>query len=227
MKEGKIIKGKKENYKIIKLLGFGGNSKIHLIERQIDRKLFVLKENDDDEYKILQILNGVNCHPLVICAEDKSKDNEYIILEYIKGYTINDLIYCVEELKLSLPEKIILKFARYIFEGLKFIHNKKITHGDLHGDNIMFMNLPEPKIKIIDFGQSINFSRDFDVREMNKMIEDDLYWAGILLLRLLAIKLDIQPIIDKKIPWSELKIKLQKNKNKALIQHISNFFEQN
>lgn len=187
-----IIIGENAEYKVLKFL----KKSVYLIERQFFEDLFVLKPYENEEYKMLKILNqnGDNSSPLIIRLYDISKDKKYIILEYIEGSTIFDLII----LKQKISEEIILKISKCILQGLRYIHEKGVVHSDIHEGNIMFSNFNDNlKVKIIDFGSSRTF--DASVSKFEKLKwEDiretpdpriDIYGLGQILLQLLQIKL--------------------------------------
>jgi len=75
----------------------------------------------------------------------------YIVMELCTGGELFDRIKsqgAYSELEAS-------KVIRQIFEGMQYMHEKKIAHCDLKPDNFLFLNeAPDSPLKIIDFGMS-------------------------------------------------------------------------
>ena len=87
-------------------------------------------------------------HPKIIKVFDFAMfdDKPVIIMEYVEGKSLAS--YIKEYGK--LPNKIVLKIAMQLTQGLYYTHQKGIIHRDLNPANIIIM--PKCQIKIIDFG---------------------------------------------------------------------------
>jgi serine/threonine-protein kinase len=70
----------------------------------------------------------------------------FVVLEYVNGRTLRDLI--VERKKLNEPE--VLKLAKGLARGLRFLHNAGVCHKDVKPDNIMISE--DGGVKLLDFG---------------------------------------------------------------------------
>ncbi|KAB5576758.1 hypothetical protein PHYPO_G00202160 [Pangasianodon hypophthalmus] len=69
-----------------------------------------------------------------------------ILMEYIPGGSISNVLNRFG----PLPEKVFALYTRQILEGVVYLHDNKVIHRDLKGNNIMLM--PSGVIKLIDFG---------------------------------------------------------------------------
>lgn len=109
-----------------------------------------------------KILNEVNImknlsHPNVLSLIDfyQSAENVLIIMEYLEG---KDMLYRITQFdpnRKKLKEADAKFFFLQAVHGLKYLHDKFITHRDIKPDNIMLKSLTRDTIlKISDFGLS-------------------------------------------------------------------------
>ena len=70
----------------------------------------------------------------------------YLYFEYCNGGDLNALI------RKEMSEGKIFNIFSQIVEGMIFLHQKKIIHGDLKPPNIMITEYEQ--VKIIDFGSA-------------------------------------------------------------------------
>ncbi|CAD8206242.1 unnamed protein product [Paramecium pentaurelia] len=148
-----------ELYKRLKLLGEGAFGKAYLVECLQDKSLWVSKymdlaamtnqEKDETlrEAKILEFLS----HPNIVKFREVYKTKKgrlCIVMEYADG---GDLSQKIKEAKGKyLPEAQILDWFTQICLAIKHVHDRKIIHRDLKGQNI-FLN-KEGQVKLGDFG---------------------------------------------------------------------------
>lgn len=69
-----------------------------------------------------------------------------ILMEYVPGGSISNVLNRFG----PLPEKVLALYTRQIVEGVVYLHDNRVIHRDLKGNNIMLM--PSGVIKLIDFG---------------------------------------------------------------------------
>lgn len=121
------------------------------------------------EIKILKSLD----HPNIIKIYEFFKDQNfyYIINEFCQ----EDLLCQLESQKYNLfDEKIVCNLMRQILSAVGYLHSKKIFHGDLKLENILVdttLNSDSRKnnlfdIKLIDFGCSKIFSKEYDMTDV-------------------------------------------------------------
>ncbi|KAK3544026.1 hypothetical protein QTP70_035039, partial [Hemibagrus guttatus] len=76
-----------------------------------------------------------------------------ILMEYIPGGSISSVLNRFG----PLPEKVFALYTNQILEGVAYLHDNRVIHRDLKGNNIMLM--PSGVIKLIDFGCARRLNR--------------------------------------------------------------------
>ncbi|KAJ8388357.1 hypothetical protein AAFF_G00133830 [Aldrovandia affinis] len=69
-----------------------------------------------------------------------------IFMEYVPGGSIASIIHRFG----PLPERVLALYTRQILDGVAHLHQNRVIHRDLKGNNVMLM--PTGVIKLIDFG---------------------------------------------------------------------------
>ncbi len=116
---------------ILKVLQF--STKMNEKQREHDLKLF------EKEFRILRALAH---HNIATCLDFR---NDYAVIEYVEG---QDLYRKIKD-KTTSDLEIRLNWLIQIFEGVAYLHEKNILHGDIHYSNALITN--EHTAKIIDF----------------------------------------------------------------------------
>jgi len=128
----------------------------------------------------------------------------YLVMEYIDGFCITNFI---EENNLDKEDyqEFIKKLFFQIVQGICFLHQNGIVHGDIKPDNILYDG---QSIKLIDFGHCFNESEqlllDFEIgtkvyralelwNNNNSGFKIDIYSLGVSLYECLLGKL---PFLD-------------------------------
>ncbi|XP_025053354.1 mitogen-activated protein kinase kinase kinase 19 isoform X5 [Alligator sinensis] len=69
-----------------------------------------------------------------------------IFMEFVPGGSISSIIHRFG----PLPEIIFCKYTTQILQGVAYLHENRVVHRDIKGNNVMLM--PNGVIKLIDFG---------------------------------------------------------------------------
>lgn len=150
---GQLFDGK---YRILKVLGQGGMSRVYLAENIKLGTLWAVKEiNKRDnpgasvfiEPNILKKLN----HPALPRVFDIIEDRSfiYVIVDYIEGTSLDKKLK--EEGRFS--ETVVLNWARQICDVLNYLHAQKpnpVIYRDMKPSNLIVTEKGD--IKLIDFG---------------------------------------------------------------------------
>ena len=135
-----------------------------------------MKRNLQNEIKILKYLQ----HPNIIKLYDikKSKKHFFLIFEYCNGGTLLEALEkYIEKFGKPFSEEIIQYLMVQIIDAFKYIHGKRIMHGNIKLENILLnyeneedainFNLMKAKIKIFHFDKSMYISENY---------KEDLYY---------------------------------------------------
>lgn len=98
-----------------------------------------------------------------------------ILMEYIPGGSILNVLNRFG----PLPEKVFALYTCQILEGVTYLHDNRVIHRDLKGNNIMLM--PSGVIKLIDFGcaRRLNrLSRSGSRSDFLKSVHGTPYWMA-------------------------------------------------
>lgn len=150
-----------KNYYIDRILGTGAFGIVYLVHNYRTCNSYAVKcvqQNVMIERNIKKTINEAKilkslCHPCIIKLYDIFKGNNTVVLllQLAKG---GDLLARINQNQF-LSENIAKFFFYQICLGIKYLHNKNITHRDLKPDNILLAsNETHTLIKISDFGLS-------------------------------------------------------------------------
>ncbi|KAM4731297.1 uncharacterized protein map3k19 [Anableps anableps] len=99
-----------------------------------------------------------------------------IFMEYIPGGSIASILHRFG----PLPERVLALYTHQILEGVAFLHQNRVIHRDLKGNNVMLM--PTGVIKLIDFGCARRLSclnhTTPNSGELLKSIHGTPYWMA-------------------------------------------------
>ncbi|KAK5620293.1 hypothetical protein CRENBAI_025869 [Crenichthys baileyi] len=99
-----------------------------------------------------------------------------IFMEYIPGGSIASILHRFG----PLPERVLALYTHQILEGVAFLHQNRVIHRDLKGNNVMLM--PTGVIKLIDFGcaRRLSFLNQTapNSGELLKSVHGTPYWMA-------------------------------------------------
>lgn len=192
-------------YRLTKLIGEGGMSKVYLAERtdglysekvaiKILRSFGEVQKDHTRERQILADLT----HPYIanIFNAGYTRNNEpYIVMEFIEGIAIDR--YCQTE---ALTLQSMLNLFLKVCEAVQYAHKNLIIHRDIKPANILIDNNSNPKL--LDFGiallqsdnntearqqMTLNYAapEQFDSRHQANAATD-IYQLGLVLYKMLT-----------------------------------------
>lgn len=215
-----IIKGSKDNYERLELIGQGNTGKVYQGRTVSSNKIVAIKqlasnlvENEMalQRYRQEAVLLSILDHPNIVKLIDVSEGagSFTLVLEYFEGNTLEAFLAKFSGDREQLAEKIMGQ----LLEGLQNAHENGIFHRDIKPGNILINNKKE--IKIIDFGIAKMIDSDENlaktiidtnigtprymspeqVKGLNLDHRTDLYSCGVLLYE----------ILSGKVPYGDVK----------------------
>ncbi|MSQ52031.1 MAG: serine/threonine protein kinase [Betaproteobacteria bacterium] len=200
-------------YRLIRLIGEGGMSKVYLAEREDEDTPQVMKIVDaqlaQDETFLMRFARECKVlarirHENVVRIHDFSADrnNPYLAMEYFAG---GDLKSRIRE---GLPAMTALKIMMQLMKAIDAVHTAGLVHRDLKPHNIMFRD--KDRLALVDFGlvkpidpnttAQMQLTQDGMIlatpiymspeqcKGMQQDTRGDLYSCGIILFEMLAGK---------------------------------------
>lgn len=215
-----IIKGSKDNYERLELIGQGNTGKVYQGRALSSNKIVAIKqlaanlvENEMalQRYRQEAVLLSILDHPNIVKLIDVSegKGTFTLVLEYFEGQTLESFLAKFSGDREQLAEKIMGQ----LLDGLNSAHENGIFHRDIKPGNILINDKKE--IKIIDFGIAKMIDSDENlaktiidsnigtprymspeqVKGLNLDHRTDLYSSGVLL----------HEILSGKVPYGDVK----------------------
>lgn len=142
-------------------MGEGAFGKAYLVKRKADNELLVIKEMNIDHMtqqeksetiKEAQILKNLN-HPNIVKFVEVyvTKQNKLkIVMEYAECGDLSKAISERKKTKKFFDESQILDWFTQICLAMKHVHDRKILHRDIKGQNIFISKTNT--LKLGDFG---------------------------------------------------------------------------
>lgn len=140
------------------VLGHGNSGTVYKVRHKRSSSIFALKTLRFDRNSTIirqqagreaEILRRVDSPYVVQChAVFDSEDDLYFAMEHMERGSLHDVLLVHR----ILPEDVISGVARCILNGLQYLHEKQIVHGDIKPSNLLIN--AEGVVKIADFGVS-------------------------------------------------------------------------
>ena len=194
-------------FRVLRLIGEGGMSRVYLASRESDDEPLVVKllrpevmregralERFLEEYKLVERIHSQ--HVARIYGHGVSADHAYLVMEFFDG---GDLMKRLAGK--ALPADLTLRIFRELMYALGDIHQEGVLHRDLKPQNLMFR--ADGSLAVVDFGiakriDSINRTDHGEVMGTPRYMSPeqarggaldartDLYSAGVLLYQMLS-----------------------------------------
>uniref|UniRef100_A0A8D3ASZ7 non-specific serine/threonine protein kinase n=1 Tax=Scophthalmus maximus TaxID=52904 RepID=A0A8D3ASZ7_SCOMX len=153
------------NWDIVETIGKGTYGKVYRVTNKKDGSEAAVKVldpiNDVDEeieaeYNILRSLsnhpNVVKFYGMFYKSDDLSGGQLWLVLELCNGGSVTELIKGLLMRGQRLQEPVISYILYSALLGLQHLHNNRIIHRDVKGNNILLTT--EGGVKLVDFGVS-------------------------------------------------------------------------
>ncbi len=92
------------------------------------------------EYEVLDRLRGCNnviqLLDIYYSKNDEGKTAQNLIFEFCRT-NLEEVIQNSKKEERYIPVGEVREYMRQIFEGMKYVHSKKVTHRDLKPENIL------------------------------------------------------------------------------------------
>ena len=157
---GEIIDGR---YEILKEIGRGGMSIVYLaMDNRLNKSIVVkeIRRRDNSNNKLLMdslkqesdLLKNLDHAALPKIYDIIDRGDIYVVMDYIEGESLNRKLK--REGKIQAKE--VINYGRQLAKVLSYLHNRPtpIIYRDMKPDNVMLT--PDGRIKLIDFGISID-----------------------------------------------------------------------
>ncbi|KAG7227564.1 hypothetical protein INR49_005379 [Caranx melampygus] len=153
------------NWDIVETIGKGTYGKVYRVTNKKDGSQAAVKVldpiNDVDEeieaeYNILRSLsnhpNVVKFYGMFYKSDNLSGGQLWLVLELCNGGSVTELIKGLLMREQRLQEPVISYILYSALLGLQHLHNNRIIHRDVKGNNILLTT--EGGVKLVDFGVS-------------------------------------------------------------------------
>lgn len=207
--EDEVVCARAHQYKIMETVGAGSYAAVYAATDEIGRKV-ALKEffpashpRHAPEVRSLwererYVLALASRHPLMPSFYEGFAFDEryYLAQEFIEGQNLDDMIASNKK----LDNDWMLRWAVYLCDALKYLHERQIVHHDLKPANIKIYD--DGRLTLLDFGAARYFGPPDPSLPESMLKEDNLYGTEGYLPRNWTPRLALRPTSAPiSLPW--------------------------
>jgi NIMA (never in mitosis gene a)-related kinase len=161
--EGEAVGSWRTSYELVKKLGRGGFSTIHLVKETKSGTLFAAKranlvaatsETRLRSMREVKVHSTLQPHPFLVKFHEayiaKGSRESFIVMEYCSGGDLFSRLRDHAVRKVRIPEGTIAEWFTSIVLAISHMHKLSLVHGDLKSANVLFAE--DGSIRICDFG---------------------------------------------------------------------------
>lgn len=154
--------------KLIAVVGHGTYGKVHKgihinTNKVVAVKIMTVQEDEEDDLKQeIRFLQQYSDHrniakyfgAFVKKSESRHEDQLWLVMELCAFGSVTELI---KSQKQNMKEHWIAYICKGILRGLKYLHENKVIHRDIKGQNVLLTD--DTVIKLVDFGVSAQLDK--------------------------------------------------------------------
>lgn len=151
------------DYRIVRLLGKGGMSRVYLatdrnLQRDVALKVITLDRDRANELmkrfkREARTIGKLDSHPNIVTVYRYAtqEDTHYMAMQLIRGETLTQMLGRLKRKKSYMPYADVLNIMRQVAAALDYAHKNQIIHRDVKPSNIM-VEEDTGRVVLMDFG---------------------------------------------------------------------------
>ncbi|MBI5929140.1 MAG: serine/threonine protein kinase [Chloroflexi bacterium] len=151
------------DYRVVRLLGKGGMSRVYLatdrnLQRDVALKVITLDRDRANELmkrfkREARTIGKLDSHPNIVTVYRYAtqEDTHYMAMQLIRGETLTQMLGRLKRKKNYMPYADVLNIMRQVAAALDYAHKNQIIHRDVKPSNIMIEE-ETGRVVLMDFG---------------------------------------------------------------------------
>lgn len=151
------------DYRIVRLLGKGGMSRVYLatdrnLQRDVALKVITLDRDRANELmkrfkREARTIGKLDSHPNIVTVYRYAtqEDTHYMAMQLIRGETLTQMLGRLKRKKSYMPYADVLNIMRQVAAALDYAHKNQIIHRDVKPSNVM-VEEDTGRVVLMDFG---------------------------------------------------------------------------
>ena len=151
--------------------------------------------------------NVIKIHNVFYCKDSISKYFNGALIVVMEYAGKGDMKNKIKNDGKDLPLSTISSYFKQLVNGLEFLHRLNILHMDVKLANIVYGN--DKKLKLIDFGYSIFYNDENNLKQQIKYVPSNSFW--------------VMSLQQFKIFFKQFEIEIKEKCNKKIEKEIQEF----